>query len=441
MYYRSFDCSGTITGFMDEAELFISKNTLYDNQKNLYDVFKGQILNYTQQYDYTYERKFREYVQEFLYNSKPKLYKTMQEGNMFIKLMNVSLSPKNELGRLIYTFSATAYEIAPSTIQTYFTYGLLDPGTYDPSLATEKTTLGQLSSYNVSQQTFSNLFKAGQDIIGAGQAPAANSIAAKINYNKTIDGMVCNDFNIDWLRITVESNPYLIVKDDNGQYRPVEEDEEILDPTNPLYQIERTHDNFSGSVQSSTKIYLGTLFDLTINGVTESIIIAPPNNIYEINQPNLIFNGTQTSLVPRKDTLMSVEYNVNYTEQQDYSLIPIKTRIQDVIGQLELSHFPIGSEIISKIKYKYLYSYKDENGKMKINILGVPQISIDTKPGTAIAVMTTSNIGEEQVIINHTGELDIDLSASSNYITSYIIEDSVDALITYRIILEKNYYV
>jgi len=35
----------------------------------------------------------------------------MQEGNIFIKLMEVNLTPKNELGRMIYTFSATAYEI------------------------------------------------------------------------------------------------------------------------------------------------------------------------------------------------------------------------------------------------------------------------------------------------------------------------------------------
>ena len=34
---------------------------------------------YVNRYDYTYERKFREVVEQFLYNAQPKLYKSMQE--------------------------------------------------------------------------------------------------------------------------------------------------------------------------------------------------------------------------------------------------------------------------------------------------------------------------------------------------------------------------
>jgi hypothetical protein len=78
MYYRSFPITGTITGYMDEASLFTNTSELFENRYNNYKDFKGEIENYTTKYDYTYERKFREKVEEFLYNSKPKLYKSMQ---------------------------------------------------------------------------------------------------------------------------------------------------------------------------------------------------------------------------------------------------------------------------------------------------------------------------------------------------------------------------
>jgi len=65
MYYRSFPCSGTITGRMDNAELFISKDTVLENQTTAYNAYKGtnEFQEFFNKYDYTYERKFREYVE------------------------------------------------------------------------------------------------------------------------------------------------------------------------------------------------------------------------------------------------------------------------------------------------------------------------------------------------------------------------------------------
>lgn len=125
MYYRSFPITGTIASQMDDVQFFIEKDTLNDNQTSLYENFKSTSRYYTNQYDYTYQRKFRQAVQEFLYNGKPKLYKSMQEGNILIRLMDISLTPKQQLGRLIYTFSATAYEIDEPTIDSYVKYNIL----------------------------------------------------------------------------------------------------------------------------------------------------------------------------------------------------------------------------------------------------------------------------------------------------------------------------
>jgi hypothetical protein len=57
------------------------------------------------------EKEFKLEVLDWLTNGKPKLFKSPKEGNYIVRLMNVSLSPNDTLGRMIHTFSATAYEI------------------------------------------------------------------------------------------------------------------------------------------------------------------------------------------------------------------------------------------------------------------------------------------------------------------------------------------
>ena len=58
------------------------------------------------------ERKFREEVYDWLNDSKPKLFKSGPEGNMIVILDGINLSPEKTIGRLVYNFSATMYEIA-----------------------------------------------------------------------------------------------------------------------------------------------------------------------------------------------------------------------------------------------------------------------------------------------------------------------------------------
>ena len=70
------------------------------------------------------ERLFREALINFLYNDKVKLFKSPTEGNVLIRLTNVQLTPKKELGRMIYSFSAQATEIAEATYENLQKYGI-----------------------------------------------------------------------------------------------------------------------------------------------------------------------------------------------------------------------------------------------------------------------------------------------------------------------------
>ena len=57
------------------------------------------------------ERQFKMAVLDWLTNGKPKIFKSPAEGNVVIKLINVSLAPEDKLGRMLHTLSGTAIEI------------------------------------------------------------------------------------------------------------------------------------------------------------------------------------------------------------------------------------------------------------------------------------------------------------------------------------------
>jgi hypothetical protein len=52
------------------------------------------------------ERKFKLEVLDWLNNGKPKLFRSPQEGNYIVRLMNISLSPQDTIGRMLHTFNA-----------------------------------------------------------------------------------------------------------------------------------------------------------------------------------------------------------------------------------------------------------------------------------------------------------------------------------------------
>ena len=51
-------------------------------------------------------------VLEFLYDDSIKLFKSTTEGNILVKLTDINLTPNQSLGRMVYSFSAIATEVA-----------------------------------------------------------------------------------------------------------------------------------------------------------------------------------------------------------------------------------------------------------------------------------------------------------------------------------------
>ena len=91
------------------------------------------------------ERKFREKVEEFLSDGNYKLYKSPTEGNLLIDIINVSMTPNDTLGRMIFEFSGTAYEVGDTSIENLNRYGIINIGEYQADLEEQiKLELGQV---------------------------------------------------------------------------------------------------------------------------------------------------------------------------------------------------------------------------------------------------------------------------------------------------------
>ena len=66
------------------------------------------------------ERSFKTEVLNWLNDGKFKLFRSPAEGNFLVRLMNVSLSPNDTLGRMIHSFNANAYEVGTSDVRSLF---------------------------------------------------------------------------------------------------------------------------------------------------------------------------------------------------------------------------------------------------------------------------------------------------------------------------------
>lgn len=125
MDYITFPIGGLISSEMDENNKFSSKKELYGQYETYYNNYNDK-YEINRNIDVVYERAFRESVMEYLYSGNVMLFRSPTEGNFLVRLMDISLSPETTLGRRLWSFSGTAYEIDDCTIDNFEKYGIID---------------------------------------------------------------------------------------------------------------------------------------------------------------------------------------------------------------------------------------------------------------------------------------------------------------------------
>ena len=176
--YAEFPITGLVSITMDDAETFFCWKTIdgktgyyYNNEliisSNVYDkdnistprdktpnddTFKPPLsLHNLTNENIFIERKFREKVEEFLNDGKPKLFKSATEGNFIVSLINISFTPNQQLGRMIAEFTSTAYEIGEYNLNNLVKYNIhiIQPSNMNLYSEDDKTIVGQYSGLSM----------------------------------------------------------------------------------------------------------------------------------------------------------------------------------------------------------------------------------------------------------------------------------------------------
>lgn len=353
MNYRQFPISGLITHFCDENGLFTNKDKVYGTSRELFDSF-NETNNITDYQDYIYERNFREKVMDFLYDNTVKLFRSTTEGNILVKLMDISLTPNQTLGRMIYSFSATAYEIDEANIDNYNKYGIQETGTYNSYIQYSYDKLGQLQgTYSGSQQNLLTL-------IQNKYAQMANAGFKNIvNYLK-------------WVKIEFESEPYLIRDNGNGGIVPL--------TTNSGYTPD----------ENTAVGYI-----MYINN--EPVIISK-NGYYELKDEDT----KVTSIWFPRSTTVTVDFVCLLSEVEDTSNLANKIYYYRKVGQY-WGTFDVKDSISRQIYLKYLIDYKAYYQRL----VSVNGVSIEAEPGTVVYVKDSSDTDLNRHVIGETGFLEL----------------------------------
>lgn len=120
--YQSFSISGLIA--IEDEDFENWKKSKEKNDE--WDTYYYQKYGVRRTNDFISEKAFRDKVSSFLHDGKVKLFRSVQEGNFLVRLMNVSLTAKKELGRMIYNFSAEATEVAECNYDNYIKYNIIE---------------------------------------------------------------------------------------------------------------------------------------------------------------------------------------------------------------------------------------------------------------------------------------------------------------------------
>ena len=104
-------------------------------------------------YNLQAERRFKLALLDWLGNGEVKLFKSPTEGNYLVRLLNISLTPEDRLGRMLHTFTCTAYEVADFSYENLLNLNFFKPEDfYDTSIKYKTVKLKDLVDDNTQLQ-------------------------------------------------------------------------------------------------------------------------------------------------------------------------------------------------------------------------------------------------------------------------------------------------
>lgn len=378
--YKEFSLSGLITLYMDELNeplynipdsttevklkqdegdihTFASYNNVFQFSPDEKDNEKNCLLNYNEknniskQNDVIYEQKFRDKVLNFLQNNKVKLFKSPTEGNILVKLMNITLEPVDGLNRHLYNFSCTATEIDEFNLLNCDKYNIQRIGEYK-DVKLEKKLQSMFMQEVGSFTTSDNI---------------CDRIANKFLYKTTNN--LQNEFQyLNYIRIEFESAPRLIYIGSNN-----------------------TPEFYTNS-SPNVKPFLGYIIDVNGNS-----IVVDERGIFELSGEDVNI----TSLYIHNATAL-VNCNVIFETTLRKQKIKSYQWFESNIGQLE-GNFAPEDTLIKYLMNKYYF----DNGKTYQQINAINELTIEADPGTVCYIQDFNEQNYTKHVIGPTGILTV----------------------------------
>lgn len=355
--YRSLNISGLITALDDFKDIFTSKEELYGKEAtSLYDDYNEE-ERITEYNDYILEREFREKVITFLYKDNIKLLRTLTEGNVLVKLMNISLTPQTTLGRMIYSFSAEAYEVAECSLDNFINYGIIETEEdniifeqEEEETVTRKEVLGQI-----------------QDTISAD-----TNIVELIKDKYETDAVSVE--LIQDIKFSFYDDPYQIKEDASGKLLPL-----------------------AATDDQSLSIGLGYI--VSIDG--ESMMVSE-DGVYSL----MDLNEMLTSVTFPIDSSVSIDYIAVLAEEKsiepESQITSSVYYYNDIVGQI-WGGFNYGESLYKYIEAKYAFNYDNYNQRL----IYIGDISIEANTNMVFYIQTDEESTPLRNVINETNVLTI----------------------------------
>lgn len=447
--YRTFPISGLITSFCDEAGLFTTKKDIYGNTLELYEAYNKD-NDITEYRDFSYEREFRERVMDFLYENNIKLFKSPTEGNILVRLMDINLTPNQTLGRMLYSFSATAYEMDDADVANFENYNIQTIGELaEGTIQQTEDRFGKImvkGNYNSYTGTFTieDAFSSYRTVY----CPSDNIIDLinVLNINSGSIGFDNEVRKLKHLKLIFTSKPYLI-KDYDGTLtvissydrNPIEQDaiiiygylikingQDIVIKANTQYGKERI-DSYSKT-----------------NGFLDLDRVE-----YATYEANLDIYSLQID--EKINANVEIAYVAENIQTESFTNLVNKVYYHKKIGQLE-NIFNPGHSIIKELRLKYT----ENHDRGYEELVAVNGISIEAPQGTVFTMKDSLDDRYNQHEISDTGFLDVETISTTidelyfngirlskaPYQENYpeLIRDRTDFLYKYPYINDNKYH-
>lgn len=383
----------------------ITGTDLYKNG----ETFTGQLFeehdSYPQDHWY-WEREFREELVNWLNDGEPKLYRSMPEGNIAVMLTDINLTPNEQLGRRLYNFNATMYEIADGyNLDDLKNLGIIDMPETESVFLSTLNFANQISDTNMLLNAGQLITKIGQmQISGTGTSGWVNnnvnsididtsnywdSLPLRDKFEKYYTGnnknwkILSNSILLNNLSLQFTSSPHYYKLQNNKFIRSIEEinGQQVEVESDWLgYVIEV--DEYNSDNNGSKQIFINQKGYYQI-----------PKNI---KLSNIKFDSNQQ---------VTLNYIYEYRRKGATDSIPDEPeKIKTIIGQYTDDNLPLNTNIMPLIYKKY--EKKNYKKGMLINRIYLALcygILIDVIPYTYIRYKNYNENDWQSLVIGETG--------------------------------------